>query len=175
MQAWGRWMVEIDDRELKKLINQLKYFDTQYFDKDFRSAVKKAGGPILTKWAKEANSRVSFPFGGGHEKRGGFTGSMRRYSQKESNINKYNYKYKKRQIRETNNGEFDFSLRNKIGLANVWESAKFTPHIGTTTLGTKSGFGNKDRIEKIFDNYSQELTDRLADFVANQVERKSKV
>lgn len=164
----------IDDRELKKLLQQLKYFDAQYFDKDFRNAGKKAAGPILTKWAKDANARINFPFVSGHAKSGNFTGSMKRYSQKDRNISKSKYKYKKKPIRE-NNGEFEFKLQNQIKLSNIWEAKQFTPHIGTTKLATKSGFGNKEKTEHMFDNYTQDFVDRLADFVKKQVERKSKV
>lgn len=174
MQQWSLSMIEIDDRELKKLIKQLQYFNTQYFDKDFRNAAKKAAGPILTKWAKDANNKINFPFSGGHEKSGSFTGSMRRYSQKDKSISKSKYKYKKQPIREKN-GNFEFKLKNQIRLSNIWEAKKFTPHIGKTTLATRSGFGNKERTEKMFDNYTQNFVDRLADFVKKQVERKSKV
>lgn len=166
--------MEIDDRELKQLIRQLKYFDTNYFDKDFRNAGKKAAGPILTKWAKEANARINFPFSGGHEKSGSFTGSMRRYSQKDKRISKSKYKYKKQSIQEKN-GAFSFKLKNQIGLSNIWEAKHFTPHIGTTKLATKTGFGNKEKTEQMFDNYTQDFVDRLANFVKKQVERKSKV
>lgn len=166
--------MEIDDRELKQLIRQLKYFDTNYFDKDFRNAGKKAAGPILTKWAKEANARINFPFSGGHEKSGSFTGSMRRYSQKDKRISKSKYKYKKQSIQEKN-GAFSFKLKNQIGLSNIWEAKRFTPHIGTTKLATKTGFGNKEKTEQMFDNYTQDFVDRLANFVKKQVERKSKV
>lgn len=168
-------MIEVDDRELKKLVQQLSYFDTKYFDKDFYQAAKKAAGPILTKWAKDANTRINFPFAGGHEKSSSFTGSMRRYSQKDKNISKSKYKYKKQQIRDKGNGQFDFKLKNQIGLSNIWEAKKFTPHIGTTTLATSPGFGNKEKTEQMFDNYTQDFVDRLADFVKKQVERKSKV
>lgn len=167
-------MIVIDDRELKQVIQQLKYFDTRYFDKDFRNSGKKAAGPILTKWAKEANNRINFPFAGGHEKSGKFTGSMRRYSQKDRNISKSKYKYKKQPIREKD-GQFDFKLKNQIGLSNIWEAKHFTPHIGTTKLATKQGFGNKEKTEQMFDKYTQDFVDRLADFVKKQVERKSKV
>ena len=166
--------MEIDDRELKQVIQQLKYFDTRYFDKDFRSAGKKAAGPILTKWAKDANTNINFPFAGGHVKSGNFTGSMKRYSQKDRNISKSKYKYKKQPIREEN-GKFEFKLKNQIRLSNIWEAKQFTPHIGTTKLATKSGFGNKEKIERMFNNYTQNFVDRLADFVKKQVERKSKV
>lgn len=168
-------MIEVDDRELKQVINQLKYFDTQYFNKDLYQSAKKAGGTIMTKWAKDANSRINFPFNGGHEKRGSFTLSMIRYSQKDKSISKSKYKYKKGKIRDKGNGQFDFNLKNKIGLANIWEAKQFTPHIGTTKLATKKGFGNKERTEQMFDNYTQDFVDRLADFVKKQVERKSKV
>lgn len=169
-------MIEIDDRELKQVINQLKYFDTKYFDKDFYQSAKKAGGTIMTKWAKDANTRINFPFKGGHEKMGGFTLSMRRYSQKDKyNISKSKYKYKKASIRDRGNGQFDFNLKNQIGFANIWEAKQFTPHIGKTTLATKRGFGNKERTEKMFDNYTQNFVDRLAHFVQKQVERKSKL
>lgn len=168
-------MIEVDDRELKQVINQLKYFDTQYFNKDLYQSAKKAGGTIMTKWAKEANSRINFPFTGGNKKRGSFTLSMRRYSQKDKNISKSKYKYKKGKIRDKGNGQFDFNLKNQIGLANIWEAKQFTPHIGTTKLATKRGFGNKERTEQMFDNYTQDFVDRLADFVKKQVERKSKV
>lgn len=169
-------MIEVDDRELKQVINQLRYFDTQYFNKDLYQSAKKAGGTIMTKWAKDANARINFPFKGGHEKKGGFTGSMRRYSQKdEYNISKSKYKYKKGKIRDKGNGQFDFNLKNQIGFANIWESKQFTPHIGTTKLATKKGFGNKERTEQMFDNYTQDFVDRLANFVSKQVERKSKV
>lgn len=167
-------MIEIDDGELKQVINQLKYFDTSYFNKDFRNAGKKAGGTILTKWAKEANNNIKFPFTGGHEKRGSFTGTMKRYSQKDSFISKSKYKYKKQPIRE-NDGGFEFKLKNQIGLSNIWEAKRFTPHIGKNTLATKQGFGNKERTEKMFDKYAPEFADRLADFVKKQVERKSKI
>lgn len=166
--------MEIDDRELKQVIQQLKYFDTRYFDKDFRSAGKKAAGPILTKWAKDANANINFPFVGGHAKSGNFTGSMKRYSQKDRNISKSKYKYKKQTIRE-NDGKFEFKLKNQIRLSNIWEAKQFTPHIGTTKLATKSGFGNKEKVERMFDKYTQNFVDRLADFVKKQVERKSKV
>lgn len=168
-------MIEVDDRELKQVINQLRYFDTQYFNKDLYQSAKKAGGTIMTKWAKDANARINFPFTGGHEKSGSFTLSMRRYSQKDKSISKSKYKYKKTPIKDKGNGQFDFRLKNKIGLANVWEAKQFTPHIGTTKLATKSGFGNKEKTESMFDNYAQEFVDRLADFVKKQVERKSKV
>lgn len=168
-------MIEVDDRELKQLINQLKYFDTKYFDKDFYQSAKKAAGPILTKWAKDANARINWPFGGGHEKSGSFTQSMKRYSQKDKSISKSKYKYKKQGIKDSGNGQFDFKLKNQIGLSNIWEAKKFTPHIGTTTLATRSGFGNKEKTEQMFDNYTQDFVDRLADFVKKQVERKSKV
>lgn len=166
--------MEIDDRELKQLIQQLRYFSTTYFDKDFRSAGKKAAGPIMTKWAKDANTHIKFPFAGGHEKSGNFTGSMKRYSQKDRSISKSRYKYKKQPIQEKN-GEFSFKLKNQIGLSNIWEAKRFTPHIGTTKLATKSGFGNKEKTEQMFNNYTQDFVDRLADFVRKQVERKSKV
>ena len=168
-------MIEVDDRELKKLIRQLKYFDTKYFDKDFYQSAKKAVGPILTKWAKDANNAIRFPFSGGHEKFSSFTQSMKRYSHKDKSISKSKYKYKKQPIKDNGDGQFDFRLKNQIGLSNIWEAKKFTPHIGTTTLATKSGFGNKERTEKMFDNYTQNFVDRLADFVKKQVERKSKV
>lgn len=164
----------VDDRELKQVIRQLRYFDTQYFENDFRRAGKKAGGTILTKWAKDANAHINFPFTGGHQKSGSFTGSMRRYSYKDKSISKSKYKYKKRPIREKN-GNFEFKLRNQIKLSNIWEAKKFTPHIGKTKLNTKRGFGNKERTEKMFNNYTQNFVDRLADFVKKQVERKSKV
>lgn len=166
--------MEIDDRELKQLIQQLRYFSTTYFDKDFRSAGKKAAGPIMTKWAKDANTHINFPFAGGREKSGNFTGSMKRYSQKDRSISKSRYKYKKQPIQEKN-GEFSFKLKNQIGLSNIWEAKRFTPHIGTTKLATKSGFGNKEKTEQMFNNYTQDFVDRLADFVRKQVERKSKV
>lgn len=166
--------MEIDDRELKQLIQQLRYFSTTYFDKDFRSAGKKAAGPIITKWAKDANTHINFPFAGGHEKSGNFTGSMKRYSQKDRSISKSRYKYKKQPIQEKN-GEFSFKLKNQIGLSNIWEAKRFTPHIGITKLATKSGFGNKEKTEQMFNNYTQDFVDRLADFVRKQVERKSKV
>lgn len=166
--------MEIDDRELKQVIQQLKYFDTRYFDKDFRSAGKKAAGSILTKWAKDANTNINFPFVGGHAKSGNFTGSMKRYSKKDRNISKSKYKYKKQNICE-NDGKFKFKLKNQIRLSNIWEAKQFTPHIGTTKLATKSGFGNKEKIERMFDKYTQNFVDRLADFVKKQVERKSKV
>lgn len=166
--------MEIDDRELKQLIQQLRYFSTTYFDKDFRSAGKKAAGPIMTKWAKDANAHINFPFGGGHEKSGNFTRSMKRYSQKDRSISKSRYKYKKQPIQEKN-GAFSFKLKNQIGLSNIWEAKSFTPHIGTTKLATKTGFGNKEKTEQMFDNYTQDFVDRLADFVRKQVERKSKV
>nr|DAH73280.1 MAG TPA: hypothetical protein [Caudoviricetes sp.] len=167
-------MITIDDRELKQLIQQLKYFDTTYFDKDFRNAGKKAAGPIMTKWAKDANTRINFPFSGGHAKSGKFSGSMRRYSKKDKRISKSRYKYKKQPIQEKN-GEFSFKLKNQIGLSNIWEAKQFTPHIGTTQLATKQGFGNKEKTEQMFSNYTQDFVDRLADFVKKQVERKSKV
>lgn len=167
-------MIEIDDRELKQVINQLKYFDTIYFDKDFKNAGKKAGGTIMTKWQKEANANIKFPFTGGHEKSGSFTMSMKRYSQKDSLISKSKYKYKKVPINE-NGGSFSFRLKNQIGLSNIWEAKKFTPHIGKTTLATKQGFGNKERTEKMFEKYTPEFADRLAEFVKKQVERKSKI
>lgn len=166
--------MEIDDRELKQVIKQLKYFDTRYFDKDFRNAGKKAAGPIMTKWAKDANTHINFQFGGGHEKSGKFTGSMRRYSQKDRSINKSRYKYKKQPVQEKN-GVFSFKLKNQIGLSNIWEAKHFTPHIGTTKLATRQGFGNKEKTEQMFSNYTQNFVDRLADFVKKQVERKSKV
>lgn len=166
--------MEIDDRELKQLIQQLRYFSSTYFDKDFRSAGKKAAGPIMTKWVKDANTHINFPFTGGHEKSGNFTGSMKRYSQKDRSISKSRYKYKKQPIQEKN-GEFSFKLKNQIGLSNIWEAKRFTPHIGTTKLATKNGFGNKEKTEQMFNNYTQDFVDRLADFVRKQVERKSKV
>lgn len=166
--------MEIDDRELLQVIKQLKYFDTHYFDKDFRNAGKKAAGPILTKWVKDANANINFPFSGGHVKSGNFTGSMKRYSQKDRNISKSKYKYKKQPIREEN-GKFVFKLKNQIRLSNIWEAKHFTPHIGTTKLATKSGFGNKEKTEHMFDKYTQNFVDRLADFVKKQVERKSKI
>ena len=169
-------MIEVDDRELKQVINQLRYFDTQYFNKDLYQSAKKAGGTIMTKWAKDANARINFPFKGGNEKKGGFTLSMRRYSQKdEYNISKSKYKYKKAKILDKGNGQFDFRLKNQIGFANIWEAKHYTPHIGTTKLNTRQGFGNKERTEQMFDNYTQDFTNRLADFVRKQVERKSKV
>ena len=168
-------MIEVDDRELKQLINQLKYFDTKYFDKDFYQSAKKAAGPILTKWAKDANAHINWPFSGGHEKSGNFTQSMKRYSQKDKSISKSKYKYKKQSLKDNGNGQFDFKLKNQIGLSNIWEAKKFTPHIGTTTLETRLGFGNKEKTEQMFDNYTQDFVDRLADFVKKQVERKSKV
>ena len=168
-------MIEIDDRELKQVINQLKYFDTNYFDKDFYQSAKKAGGTIMTRWAKDANAIIKFPFKGGHEKSGNFTLSMKRYSKKDKRISKSKYKYKKQSIRDKGRGQFEFKLKNQIGLANVWEAKQFTPHIGTTTLATKSGFGNKEKTEQMFDNYTQDFVDRLAHFVKKQVERKSKI
>lgn len=169
-------MIEVDDRELKQVINQLKYFDTRYFDKDLYQSAKKAGGTIMTKWRKEANARINFPFKGGHEKKGGFTLSMRRYSRKDKyNISKSKYKYKKGTVLDKGNGQFDFNLKNQIGFANIWEAKQFTPHIGTTKLATKRGFGNKERTEQMFDNYTQDFADRLAHFVQKQVERKSKI
>lgn len=176
MLQWSWKMIEVDDRELKQVINQLKYFDTRYFDKDLYQSAKKAGGTIMTKWRKEANAHINFPFKGGHEKKGGFTLSMRRYSRKdEYNISKSKYKYKKGTVRDKGNGQFDFNLKNQIGFANIWEAKQFTPHIGTTKLATKKGFGNKERTEQMFDNYTQDFADRLAHFVKKQVERKSKV
>ena len=98
----------------------------------------------------------------------------KRYSQKDRSISKSRYKYKKQPIQEKN-GEFSFKLKNQIGLSNIWEAKRFTPHIGTTKLATKTGFGNKEKTEQMFDNYTQDFVDRLADFVRKQVERKSKV
>ncbi len=107
-------MIEVDDRELKQVINQLRYFDTQYFNKDLYQSAKKAGGTIMTKWAKDANARINFPFTGGHEKSGSFTLSMRRYSQKDKSISKSKYKYKKTPIKDKGNGQFDFRLKIKL-------------------------------------------------------------
>ena len=167
--------MEIDDRELKQVINQLKYFDTQYFNNDLRQSVKKAGATIMTKWCKEANKSINYPLKGGHEKSGSFTGTMRRYSMKENVISKAKYKYQKSSVKDKGGGSFEFRLKNKVGLSNIFESKRYTPHIGKTKLNTRNGFGNKERTEKMFDDYSQDLTNRLAHFVAKQVERKSKV
>lgn len=168
-------MMEIDDRELKQVINQLKYFDTRYFVNDFRQSAKKASGTILTKWARDANKIINYPLKGGHEKRGSFTGTMRRYSRKENVISKSKYKYQKQSLIDKGNGAFEFRLKNKVGLSNIFEAKRYTPHIGKTKLSTRTGFGNKERIEQMFDNYTQDFTDRLAEFVKKQVERKSKV
>lgn len=168
-------MIEIDDKELKQVINQLKYFDTNYFTQDFRQSAKKASGTILTKWQKDANAKINYPLSGGHAKSGSFTGSMRRYSIKENVISKSKYKYKKMPLQDNGNGSFSFKLKNKVGLSNIFEAKQYTPHIGKTTLSTRKGFGNKERTEAMFDNYTQDFTNRLADFVKKQVERKSKV
>lgn len=167
--------MEIDDRELKQVIQQLKYFDTQYFTNDLKQSVKKAGATILTKWTREANKSINYPLKGGHEKSGSFTGTMRRYSMKENVISKSKYKYQKQPVRDKGGGSFEFKLKNKVGLSNIFESKRYTPHIGKTRLSTRTGFGNKERTEKMFDNYTQDFTNRLADFVKKQVERKSKV
>lgn len=175
MQRWYLKMMEIDDRELKQVINQLKYFDTQYFVKDFRQSAKKASVTILTKWAKDANKNINYPLKGGHKKSGSFTGSMRRYSMKENVISRSKYKYQKQPLIDRGGGSFEFRLKNKVGLSNIFESKHYTPHIGKTKLSTRTGFGNKERTERMFDNYTQDFTNRLADFVKKQVERKSKV
>lgn len=168
-------MIDIDDRELKKVINQLKYFDTQYFTQDFRQSAKKASATILTKWQKDANARINYPLSGGHAKSGSFTKSMRRYSVKENVISKSKYKYKKMPLKDNGGGSFSFKLKNKVGLSNIFEAKHYTPHIGKTKLSTRQGFGNKERTEQMFDNYTQDFTNRLAEFVKKQVERKSKV
>ena len=168
-------MIEIDDRELKQVVNQLKYFDTKYFTQDFRQSAKKASATILTKWQKEANAKINYPLIGGHEKNGSFTGRMRRYSVKENIISKSKYKYKKMKLQDNGGGSFSFMLKNKQPLSNIFEAKHYTPHIGKTKLNTRQGFGNKERTEQMFDNYTQDFTNRLADFVKKQVERKSKV
>lgn len=175
IQLWSLNEMEIDDRELKQVINQLKYFDTQYFTKDLHQSVKKAGSTIMTRWCREANKSINYPLSSGHKKIGSFTGTMRRYSMKENVISKSKYKYKKAKITDKGSGSFEFKLKNKIGLSNIFESKRYTPHIGKTKLNTRVGFGNKERTEKMFDDYSQDLTNRLADFVSKQVERKSKI
>lgn len=174
-QQWSLSMIDIDDRELKQVINQLKYFDTNYFTQDFRQSAKKASSTILTKWKKDANAKINYPLIGGHEKRGSFTGRMRRYSIKENVISKSKYKYDKMPLQDNGDGSFSFKLKNKILLSNIFEAKRYTPHIGKTTLSTRKGFGNKERTEAMFDNYTQDFTNRLADFVKKQVERKSKV
>lgn len=168
-------MIEIDDRELIQVINQLKYFDTNYFTQDFRQSAKKASATILTKWQKDANAKINYPLKGGHIKSGSFSGTMRRYSVKENVISKSKYKYKKMPLQDNGGGSFSFKLKNKVGLSNIFESKQYTPHIGKTKLSTRKGFGNKERTEQMFDNYTQDFTNRLAEFITKQVERKSKV
>ena len=167
--------MEIDDRELRQVINQMKYFSGQYFIKDFRQSAKKASATILTKWAKDANNAINYPLKGGHEKSGSFTGTKRRYSKKENIISKSKYKYKKSPLIDRGGGAFEFRLKNKVGLSNIFEAKRYTPHIGKTKLDSRTGFGNKESTERMFDNYTQDFSDRLAEFVKKQVERKSKV